>query len=241
MPSYFAGVKVPAADLALPARLARERGLAPEIYLSSRWMYLLGFFVLQETTDFAVAPQRRGAVLDHFEAGWGNAATMNVTLSLMAHVLLRDSSGFTSGLARILAAWLPATALAAHVTEARKGKSALAHVRRDEDFRLWSFLQLVNVVDIDGQVGLAVDTPALQAMVKRQPTGFTDDLPTMHAEEHLQITAQALYRALDARQVTAATLDDIRPFFNDPELRGRVRPLIVEHSSTQRRPAGARP
>ncbi|WP_454887298.1 NACHT domain-containing protein [Sphingomonas oryzagri] len=235
--------KVPVVDLALPARLARERELATEVYLSSPWMYLLGFFVLQEATDFAVPPHRRGAILEHFEAGWGNVATMDATLTLMAHVLLRDPSGFASGLARILAAWLPASALAGHVAEARKGKSALAQVRREEDFRLWSFLQLVDVVDIDGHVGLAIDAPALLAMVKQQPIGFADDLPVMHTAERLQTTAQALYRALDTRQVKAATLDDIRPFFNDPDLRGRVRPLIVEHRnvSTQRRPAGARP
>lgn len=234
--------KIPAADLALPARLARERGLANEVYLSSPWMYLLGFFVLQENTDFDVNPQRRGAIVEHLEAGWGNAATLEATLTLMAHVLLRDPAAFGQSLPRIMAAWLPATALARHVAEAGRGKSALAQVRREDDFRLWAFLQLVDVVDIDGQVGLAIDAPALIAKVKQQAIGFADPLSAA-GDVSLQTTVQGLYRALDARDVKPGTIEDIRPFFNDPELRSRVRPLIVEHrnNSAQRRPAGARP
>jgi hypothetical protein len=64
------------------------------------------------------------------------------------------------------------------------------------------------------------------------PYGFNQD--TGGDNKALSLPVQALYRAMAQLKppVSERSLDGIRPFFNDPEIRRAIAPVAVEHRRT---------
>lgn len=131
-----------------------------------------------------------------------------------------------------IAAILPVSTLGAVVRAAQSEKSARQTVRREENYRLWSLLRSWTVVQSEGE-DVRIEINALRLLDDAEDgmactfsrDGLFFDGPI------LSTTPQQIYQALsmidsgfDDRKI-----DAIRPYFNSPDVRKRIGPLVVEH------------
>ena len=228
--------RVPLAGFDLFVQLAKSLdGTLPPVP-DSPWLVWLAFFLRTGAKDFAHRGRNTFPVLADMLIAARNAdrEVQAAILYALSRNLFHARRGQDGNLAPAVSAHLPVQRLKALVADAAAKKSERQIVRYNEDFLLWSLLRSWRVERNDADVlMLTIDLARMHDDAMGViPDGFEPDLD--NPQPTVSLPVQSLYVALGNRKppVSERDIDAIRPFFNDPKLRGALSPVEIVHRQT---------
>jgi hypothetical protein len=198
------------------------------------WFIWLKYFTANGAVEFApkagAAVGQLSALLQFLD---GTKDQQTATLILFAEALSRPSDIRTRSAEQFIAKWLNPNMLRDALSTARGIKSGDHHyVSMEQNFLLWTFLYAAKEI---GSVPprVVVDLRELRRRAGAALVmGFADEQDENLPEEtrFLNVSAQGIYRAWGIRE---ADLEKLRPFFTDPGLRSKIRPLEIVRTGRQ--------
>lgn len=132
---------------------------------------------------------------------------------------------------RTIATWLTPTMIEIALSKTQgKGKMTLAYFQKDSDFLFWLFLKSARITKLEGDVAIEIDVERLRdSAASLSSVDILEELKDGSEQAVITITAQSVYRAWG---IPAKRLDKLRPFFNDPSLFARMKPLETDIRTT---------
>lgn len=221
-------VEIPGFDLF--TQLARSMNVTIKNPMDSPWLVWLAFFQRTGARDFAFrGPNTFPVLADLLTAARGaSREAQAATIYLLCRLLFHHAEN--NGLFTAIAAMVPASTLAEAVERARSKKSEKQIILHGGNFMLWSLLRAWEVKLLEDLQMLSIDVVRLHhdAMTAMQ-YGFGQD--ASGEIKAVVFPVQALYRAMSQLKppVSDRTIDGIRPFFNDADIRKAIAPIAVEH------------
>jgi hypothetical protein len=192
------------------------------------WFIWLDYFIANKTVEFAPRTNLAG---DHLIGLGRSLADVEIEsqasiLLLWAEAMSRPSASRDRLIGPIIASWLNPDSLKDAIQGARKiGRSEHHYVAVQDDLPLWAFLHATTVSS--DPLTLTVDLREFRRRVASVfPMGFADDLDDHLLEQfrHVSTPLQPIYRHWNLRE---KELEKVRPYFGDPTIRVKVRPLEV--------------
>lgn len=232
--------RVPLSGFDLFVRLGRELNLNLPPLPDSTWLIWLAFFLRTGARDFSHRGRNTFNVLADLLLAARDAPQelQAAVLYALARTLFHSEPVAKGSPAIALASLLPVERLKAAVEGASGKKSERQIVRHDADFLFWSVLRSWSIgQDKSGVQTITIDLIKLHHdAMGVMPDGFASD--GGDAARTIALPVQALYVALTNRkpEVSARDIEEIRPFFNNPDVRKLISPVeIVYRSAAQPR------
>lgn len=210
------------------------------------WFLWLSYFLRADVRDFVPRNRSFEVLADALiEARSAEQDVQAAALYLAARLLFHGTQGHTASVGLAIAAMIPAKRLASAVAAASEKKSERQIIRHDEDFILWALLRALRVeTGEDDTLVAIIDVAKLHHdVLGLVPGGFADDKEATLKD--FRFPVQSIYVGMRNLQpeVNERTIDAIRPFFNDPNLRKLIAPVQIDYrpSISVPRPAEPRP
>jgi hypothetical protein len=192
------------------------------------WFIWLRYFAANGAIEFA---PKTNTAMDQLLVSLGfltgNRDQQAAILILLAEALSRPSTTRTRMAAPFIANWLDPGSLREVISVAQKVRRADHHyVSIEKNFVFWAFL--CSAKEVGGvPPRVTIDLKDLRkranaVLVMALADEQDEDLP--EETRLLSVPAQSIYRAWDIRE---AELEKLRPFFTDPVLTAKIRPLEV--------------
>lgn len=184
------------------------------------WFNLMLFFVRNNDVTYHARTTAAMSFVSELVKAAGDAPPLHQAAT---YTLLASTMRYSS-VPRNIAAWLTPTMIEDALSKVQgKGKYTLAYFQRDSDFLFWLFLKSARITKVDGEVAVEIDVERLrESAASLSPVDLVEELKDGSEQSVVSVTAQALYRAWD---IPGKRLDKLRPFFNDPGLFARMKPL----------------
>jgi hypothetical protein len=225
---------------------------------ASPWYVWFNYFVVNGSVDFEpknidAADHLSGTMIHSIHNSTrSDHDTLISTIALLCYASHGYNAFFSKILPAIVSNWLDANTVKEYTDKAKKlNRVEHAYVKDTDNLAFWAFLHGVsdhNAV-VDGNQVLLFDlNNILLKILPLMSIGFVrnvssnEDIDTVDAgtpELSLalaHIDPQSVYRYWGQR-VKSSDLDKIRPFFNDPAVRRKIRPLEVEIASARGLPS----
>ncbi|WP_020415550.1 NACHT domain-containing protein [Sphingomonas sp. PR090111-T3T-6A] len=229
------GNRIPLAGFELFSRLGHDLLVEIKDPTEAPWLLWLTFFLRSGNRDFAARKSNTFAVLTDLLIASRSATrdAQAAALYVIARTLFHSTAADAASVAGVLAAMLPIRRLGHAVEEAQFRKTQRQIILHDEDYTLWSFLRAVRIEQADNEdLRIVIDVRTLHDDARAHVSGsFERD--ASEPRQQFGLPVQALYQALANRSspVAEKDIDAIRPFFNDPAVRGRLSPVDIERRS----------
>jgi hypothetical protein len=228
--------QVPVGGFALIVKLARMLNFKVERMPSSPWLIWLSFFLRTGGSDFAHRGRNTYPVLANLLIASRQAPNeaQAAVLYLLARVLFHSAPLNSEAISLLLAAALPDQRLREAVREAQAKRSERQIIRRDEDFMLWCLLRAWRIEggrEVDRRIVIDLVQLHHDAMGEVRD-GFADD--GVEPQRETSLPVQMLYQGLAYRvpPIEGRAIEQLRPYFNNEEVRKLIAPIEVEHRQT---------
>ncbi len=189
------------------------------------WLQWIMFFSAKGTVSF-VAHESSLATLADILGGalHGTIEQQAVAMTLFGNVLLSSDTNLRG----MFSYWLRPDMFEEAVERTRSaGNTSLVYFKKGENFLFWLFLKCAYVERRGGDLAIVV-LPDLMvdAASTECPIGFAEEMRSAAHSKELIIPVQQLYREWgNSTNLSSARLDRIRRFFNQQNLRNRMKPL----------------
>jgi hypothetical protein len=206
------------------------------------WPAWLRYFAANRSAEYAPRSRAAGEELISICKSLmrGSNQQQAAALLLIAEVLSRRSDERSRLMGPVIGAWLDPTTIREAVKAARRmGSAEHYYVPQDGNVAFWTFLYAAQIEISPPVVSIDLQEVRRRAGAVLSLGFFEDREEPATADFHMVVAPlQAIYRSW---KLSEAELDRIRPYFGDPTLRAKIRPLEIVRSGGPREEQQARP